>query len=172
MLDANREEQVFDEHGTGVMVSLILNARWCTAFSACLLELFDRLRAAQIFDDTVLEVAGEFGRSGLPDGSGSDHGWPGKISTYFCGRIRGPLVVGNVYATPPPDAGFGEYHGTWGFGAPVDGVRATLSLNHELATLATMLGVPSPTNASPSVVSLDDSGFILPASGVELAQIL
>ena len=80
-------------------------------------------------------------------------------------------MIGNIYSTPPDDSGFDAYPGTWGYGAPVDGVQATLSLNHELATLAAMLGVPSPTNAAPPLVTIDGAGRIVPASGVERARI-
>ncbi len=166
------DEQIFDEHGTGVMVSVLLNAKYYAALSACLLELIDQLTAANIFDDTVIEVAGEFSRSALPEGEGSDHGWPGKVSSYYSGRIRGPHVIGNVYSTPPDDSGFDPYPGTWGYGAPVDGVQSTLSLNHEIATLAAMLGVPSPTNAVPALVSVNASGEIVPAPGIEPARIV
>ena len=165
-------EQNFDEHATGVMVSLLNNAKYFTALSACLLELIDQLKAANLFDDTVIEVAGEFGRSPLPGGEGSDHGWPGKMSSFYSGRIQGPEIIGNIYSTPPADAGFEAYPGTWGYGAPVEGVQSTLNLNHEIATLATMLGVPSPTNAAPSLVTINGDGRIVRANGVERARIV
>ncbi|MEL6189154.1 MAG: hypothetical protein AAFU79_31420, partial [Myxococcota bacterium] len=164
-------EQDFDEHGMGSMISVLLNMKWYTAFSACLLEFFDQLKTAQIFRDTVVEVSGEFGRSARPDGSGSDHGWPGKMTSFYSGLIQGPLVLGNIYSTPPANSGFDEYPGTWGYGAPVDGVQSVLGLSHELATLATMLGVPSPTNAAPSLVAIE-GGRIVAAPGVERARIV
>ena len=166
-------EQNFDEHGTGVMVSVLLNAKYFVALSACLLELIDQLKAANIFDDTIIEVGGEFSRSPLPEGEGSDHGWPGKVTSFYSGRIQGPTVIGNIYSTPPDDSGFEDtYPGTWGYGAPVAGVRSTLNLSHEVATVAAMLGVPSPTNAAPSLVTVDGSGRIVPISEVERARIV
>ncbi len=166
------EEQQFDEHDIGVMLSLITNAKFYTALSSCLLELIDQLRAAGVFDDTIIEVAGEFSRSPLPEGEGSDHGWPGKVSSFYGGRIQGPHVIGNIYSSPPADSGFDPYPGTWGYGAPVDGVQSILTLNHEIATLAAMLGVPSPTNAAPSLVTVDGGGRIVPAPGIEPARIV
>ncbi|MEO1334928.1 MAG: hypothetical protein AAFV29_04770, partial [Myxococcota bacterium] len=165
-------EQDFDEHTTGMMASLIFNAKYYVALSACLLELIDQLKAANIFDDTVIEVGGEFGRTAIPDGSGSDHGWSGKNMSYYSGRFKGPTVLGNVYSTPPNNSGLEGYLGTWGHGAPVEGAGSTLSLNHETASLATMLGVPSPTNAVDSLLTVDGDGRIVPAASVERARII
>ncbi|MDZ4082541.1 MAG: hypothetical protein U1E10_06380, partial [Bdellovibrionales bacterium] len=60
----------FDEHQTGAMSSMIQNAYWNVAYSACLLELIDQLKAKNIFQETVILTGSEFGRNPKFDGSG------------------------------------------------------------------------------------------------------
>ena len=151
-----------DEHFTGNMISTLVNTYSARALAACLLEFFDVLKATkggQLFDDTVINVSGEFNRRPRLDGSGSDHNWEGGNLTMYSGSINGPHVLGNIRAS----TGEPNYPGTWGFGAPISELsNQILDLTHTTATIATMLKVPSPLTVGSSVVEENSSGIIVP----------
>ncbi len=145
-----------DEHFTGKFASILINSYWARAHAACLLELIDRLGTK--WNETIINVSGEFNRSPRTDGSGSDHNYQGANYTFYSGAIKGPAVVGNIKKS----TGNAGYTGTWGFGAPIDELSSQqLTLGHGAATIATMLRVPSPITAVSGVVS-ETAGEIKP----------
>jgi hypothetical protein len=155
----------FDEHNTGAGASLISNFWFNRALSACLLELTDRLKAKTVngtnktyFEESVIEVHGDFQRSARGDGSGSDHGSIGKSVMYLSGAIDGPYVIGAL-GRAPSTAGA---PGSWGQGA-IDPVLGKQVTNAEMAaTTANLLRVPSPfTTASPMAL-LQEDGSVTP----------
>ena len=147
----------FDEHGTSGMVALLINTNYNMAFSACLLELIDRLKEAGIFSETVIVSGGEFSRSTKTDGSGSDHGYLGGSSSIYSGALTGPMVLGNILIDDPSDH---RYRGTWGQSAPVSELGKTIDLGHWSSTIAQLLRVPSPITASKSLLMEKDSSFV------------
>ncbi len=79
-----------DEHFTGKMLSVICNHYFNIAMGACLLELINQLKAKGIWEHTVINVGGEFGRNPRANGSGSDHGQTAQFLAMFSGAIPGP----------------------------------------------------------------------------------
>lgn len=146
----------FDEHFAGKMTTLYLNSMYNRAFAACLLELIDQLQAGQIFNETVIDVGGEFNRSGRTDGFGSDHGWQGKSVALYSGAIQGPLILGNLRNDTDRN-----HQGTWGYGGVVSQLGTQLGLNHMAATIAYLLRTPSPITSAQSLVTTQN-GVIVP----------
>jgi hypothetical protein len=112
-----------------------------------------------MFDDTIINVSGEFNRRPRTDGSGSDHNWEGANYTMYSGCFAGPKIVGNIRAS----TGETGYVGTWGFGAAIAEIgNRALDLGHVSASIATMIRVPSPITAVSTVVEENTSGKIVP----------
>ena len=142
-----------DEHETAGGMSTILNTYLNIAHAACLLELIDQLKAKGVYDETVIVMGGEFGRSATTTGFGSDHGYMGSSSTIYSGALKGNLVLGNIRNN-------GDKTGTWGQGAPVAQLGRALSVSDWASTVAYLLRVPSPASASPSLlVSASGGGY-------------
>lgn len=145
-----------DEHETGYMTSLMPNVLNFMAFSSCLLELFDRYKAAGIFNDVVIDTSSEFNRSPRVEGSGSDHGGNATSMTIYSGAINGPHVIGNTTPT-----GGTDYAGSWGEGGTISTLGEPLNVGHVGSTLAAMLKQPSPITAVQSVV-VEQNGVLVP----------
>lgn len=136
----------FDEHNMGTMVSLLTNSLYNRAFAGCMLELIDRLKAAGIFNETVIDVRGEFGRYGRTDGSGSDHEDTGGSAAFYSGIIQGPMIVGNVRNNSGP--------GNVGGAAPIAKLNNNvLDPDYLASSIATLLRAPSPVTAKPSILA-------------------
>lgn len=145
-----------DEHFTAAIPSLYYNSFYNLAYSACLLELIDQLKAKGIFSETVIVTGGEFGRNPLDSGTGSDHGYLGSSSAIYSGAISGPFVIGNIYR----DLGEDKYAGTWGHAAPVAELGEPIGLAHWAATIAYLLRAPSPVTAGGSLLTFSGSNYI------------
>ena len=153
----------FDEHNSGRMTILYLNTMYNRALSSCLLELIDQLKAKGIWNDTVIDVGGEFNRSARTNGTGSDHGFQGASATLYSGAIEEPFVVGNIRR----NAGGGVRPGTWGYGSSVKELGQTLNMGHFAASLAFLLRTPPPLTSAQSVIGMK-SGKVAPL--IELAK--
>lgn len=151
--NANVGTHVFDEHQTGKMPVLYLNSMYNRAFASCLLELIDRLKAKGIFDETVIDVGGEFNRNGGNDGFGSDHGWMGKSVALYSGAIKGPVILGNLA---------NDNENTWGKGGVVPQLGRQLGLNDMASTIAYLLRTTSPVTSASSLVTIDSDGTVNP----------
>lgn len=147
-----------DEHTTGAMPSLLINTYRSRAIAACLLELIDQLKAKSLYTRTIINVGSEFNRSPRSDGGGSDHGYQGASLALYSGAIKGPEVIGNVLVNAP----FATHAGSWGYGAanPLLTGGQSLDYGYIAATLAFMLGVPSPLSSRIPLVSLSGPGFV------------
>ncbi len=154
--------QVFDEHFCGFMPTLLTNFYFYRAFSACLLEFVERLKAQGIFDDTIINVSGEFNRSPIHNGSGSNHGH--SSVAIYSGLVNGPILLGNIAKDTPSS----PYPGTWGYGTSVKLANSdTLFQNGSVlnagninATIAALLGVPPAIQAFLPVVAVNSSGIV------------
>jgi hypothetical protein len=149
-----------DEHNTGRIPSLLLNAHYDAALSSCLLQLISRLKAAEIFNDTVIQVGSEFNRLPRDDGGGSDHASFGASTVFYSGMISGPMVIGNIVFGDKE----GKYRGTCGEGATNQDIgHKILDVGYIPPTLSTMLGVPfaSSIRSLPSLVKVV-GGHVVP----------
>lgn len=98
-----------DEHGVSAPVSIYLNTAFYRGLTAGLLELISVLKAKNVFNDTLIHVAGDFGRSPRNNFTGSDHGFNGTSIALISGTIDGPMVAGNIRR----EAKNGGRTGTW-----------------------------------------------------------
>jgi hypothetical protein len=144
-----------DEHSTGQMPSLYLNTMIFYSIASCLLELIDQLKAANIWEDTLIDFGGEFNRitrvdsdAKLPILSGTDHGYEGKSVSLLSGAYRGLLVLGNTFLDHPDFSGYL----TWGKGANVTQLGRQLQMGDMASTIAYLLRTPSPTERFESLV--------------------
>ncbi len=138
-----------DEHGTGKMVSLIKNTYNWRAYAACLLELITQLKAANVFQDTVIAMIGDFNRTPRNDGFGSDHGSGAASAVFYSGAVQGPMILGRMQANSRPDS---ANRGTSSSGSvgTGDGSRDYASM---MSSAAALIRVPSPITAKFSMVS-------------------
>lgn len=140
----------FDEHYVGSYVSFFVNSFFYRATAACIRELITQLKAKNLFNETVIQLGGEFGRNPRSNESGSDHGWMADSTSLFSGAINRPMVLGNTRIE-------GAEHGagSWGRAAKVkvDGSEQELTIGHKTSTICHLLRVkPILTNNSPLIV--------------------
>ena len=154
--------QVVDEHYNGTMVSLFLNTMYYRGLSVCLLELVRVLKSAGVWDQTVIDISGEFNRAPRKDRTGSDHGYKAASGILLSGMVTsGPFIIGNIYNDDPGNKAYG---GTYGRAAPNPTVgNAALSVGHFAASLATMLDAPSPVTAAFSLLEMNKNGTVQPS---------
>lgn len=150
-------QNYFDEHGTGGMISLLANTYYNMALSSCLYELISMLKSKNMFEDTVIDLCGEFGRMPKTDGSGSDHSAEANSNTLISGSIDGTHVIGNI--SNEFEKRKTTYKGTWGAYASNEKV-GLLGQGHFASTIATLLDLPSPVTAVPSLVKKEGSAFV------------
>lgn len=75
-----------------------------------------------------------------------------------------PIVIGNVYLDKKQDV---RDAGTWGYGAPVAGLGAPLSMGNWIASIAHLLRVSSPVPTANTVL-IEQGGSVQPT--IELAK--
>lgn len=138
-----------DEHFTGQFPSLICNAMLSVATASCLLELIASLKAANLWQETLIDMGGEFNRQAMPDGFGSEHGQTGKSVCLLSGAYSEPLVLGNIQAATNSDG--------WGKGTSVAGLGRQLLVTDMASTIAHILRTPSPVTSASSLVSLSNN---------------
>jgi len=175
----------WDQHFTGVALSVVSNTFAFHAIAACIYELVRVLKQNNQFDETVIRLSSEFSRSPRdtgsnqsspswdPGGSGSDHGFLGNHFAVFSGAIKKPAILGNILIDassqhPYSWSGFnGVYKGSWGVGSKVPTIGGStfnqkLTWNHAASTMASMLRIPSPVPSSRSVVAESSTEGIVP----------
>lgn len=141
----------FDEHQTGAMTSTLINSVHAVAHSACLLELIDKLKAAGMWAQTVINCSGEFNRIPRGNGVGSDHLYEGASLALYSGIIDGPHILGDIASNSHPQL----YNGTSGVAVPQVGLatdNTRIDLGNAAATIAQLLGVRSPITAREPLV--------------------
>ena len=154
----------WDEHAAGSAISVVANSYAFRSVAACLLELTSSLQAANVFDETIIQLGGEFSRSPRADMTGSDHSPNGNAFSLISGAIHKPCVIGN---TKPTDdtahpGNFGE-----GDTMALDGGQRQPGTGNQASTLARLLRVVSPMPNDSSLLAEGTSG-IVPV--VELAK--
>lgn len=149
-----RNSQFYDEHRAGCMPSLLVNVYNSLGFYACLYELISQLKANRLFEDTLIDFCGEFGRNPQNQGSGADHSAEANSNMIISGAIGGNgHVIGNIRANA------GGRNGTWGYGANNPGF-GLLNLGHFTSTVANVFGIPSPVTAVPSLLKLEGGKLV------------
>ena len=160
-IPGGQSAQITDSHFGGTMPNLIINTYADLSFSACLYEFISQLKAHNIYEKTVIDYCGEFGRIPIDSGEGSDHCSESNANMLLSGAINGSHVIGNISANK--GAGDGKTaatgHGTWGRGA-INGTTGLLDLNHFTSTLSNLMGLPSPITSTPSLVREENGKFV------------
>lgn len=150
--------QSFDAHTYSGMVQIQLMTSYYSALSACMLELIDQLKAVGIWNDTVIQLGGEFCRRPRKDGTGSDHAGYATNISLFSGKVGSPKVVGNTRIST-----HGTYYGTYGASSERDDGR-DINLGNVASTVAQMLKVESSSPNNASLVSMNGNEINIPDS--------
>lgn len=175
---ASRANVSHDQHFFGSQIAPFINSYYFLAFSACLLEMIEQFKKTTVvvagqkrnlWDETVIQTASEFNRCPYKTPRGADHGPQAGSTCIFSGALRGPTVLGNVRAEPSIEANRVNYPGSWGWNAPVAGLRnRPINLGNVQSTLATLLRVETPSINNMSLVSengtpLIEEGIFVPS---------
>jgi hypothetical protein len=116
-----------DMHASGAVTMLLITTALFRGFSAGIMELANQLKTVKsgstdAWQNTIVHLTGDFGRSARSEGSGSDHGFNQMVTSVYSGAINGPICVGNISRE---GAGAG-YDGTQGIRAPIEGYNQPL----------------------------------------------
>ncbi len=148
----------FDEHDLDPLKSLMGNSMLNRVLAACILELKDTLAAKGIWDETLINLSGEFGRYSRSNGEkGSHHAPQGGTISLIGGALKGREVIGNIKASR-----------AWGEKAPNTDKEGKsfghLGQGHLANTISTILRTPHLFTAVPSLVKEVNGKFesILP----------
>jgi hypothetical protein len=165
--DSNEGYWYTDEHGGGSVTGMILNSLHFRVLAACLYEFVQALKRAGLFNETVIQISSEFGRTPRKDESGSDHGWMAQSTSLISGVITRPTVLGNVRVDG--SAYGGDNPGSWGAAAltMVENVPQELTIGHMTSTVAELLRV-EPIMPNNKTLVTESGGAITPT--VELAR--
>lgn len=152
---------IADEHSINVIQSTFCNSLWNRGFAACLNELITQFKNENIWDDTLIYVSAEFGRT--PKGwktpeeaeIGSDHGPGSTCVTLFSGSIEGKIVGDTLIGQTT-----GTYPGTWGQGSSNNEGVGRITLGHIASTMADILKVHSPVTSAKSLVKLENGKYV------------
>ncbi|MNK81512.1 hypothetical protein D3C87_1012550 [compost metagenome] len=129
-----------DMHGTGSNAAILFMNAYYRGLTAGILELKDQLGAAR-WENTVVQIQGDFGRSARADGTGSDHGYNQMVTSAFSGAFtNGPIVVGNIKQSGSEE----KYSGTQGLAAGIPGYnqKGMPSPSMAASTITALLGAP------------------------------
>lgn len=144
-----------DPHVMGSLAHYFYFSTFYRGLGAGILEFTEALKNSSIngenlFDKTVIHIAGEFSRSPRKNETGSDHGWQAANTSIISGQIEQLEVIGNISTE-----GFGEiYPGTWGVGAPCPEIgNRVLTVGNLVSSVATLLDIESPSPNDQSVIS-------------------
>jgi hypothetical protein len=151
-----------DEHFARPKMSILHNSVWFYHIATGLYELIQSLKAANKFDNTVIQICSEFSRVPRSDRVGTDHASDTGSLTLFSGVIKQPIIIGNIKI----GTNLSE-NTTIGRASAVrhDGANTVLTWEHAISTTAALLRVPSPTaNFRPLVV--EQNGAIVPVVGL------
>jgi hypothetical protein len=166
-----------DSHAGSPLIDLIAFGFMYRSIAACVYELIRVLKSSTVapFDQSVIQIAGEFGRSsddpysvqdadGVTRYHGTGHGWWGANTTIFSGMIKRPYVFGNPYR----NAGGS---GTWGGAGKtlVGGVSRKLVYGNVCSTIATLLETENPTPNDQALLAKNTDGSVAPT--IDLAKI-
>ncbi|MGH1468345.1 MAG: DUF1501 domain-containing protein [Bdellovibrionales bacterium] len=155
-----------DQHRTGVLNSVFYTTLFYRINSACILGLIEGLKTtaykgSNMFDHTVIRQSNEFGRYPRTDGTGSDHSPWSSNCMLLSGMIKGPIIAGQILKD---GASIGRRPGSWGAAGNLKH-GPTATTGHVISSIATMLGVETPSVNNPSLVVKNDKGEVELNSG-------
>jgi hypothetical protein len=151
-----------DAHNIGAISQIFIFSRYYRALAACIYELTRALRAKtlglndNLFNHTVIGLAGEFGRDPYDSGNLMGHGETGGTYSLFSGMIDHPMVVGDIKI----NGGSGT-RSTWGAGAPISQLsNQVLTPAHVHASITNLMGLTPPVTTYPSILYKDSEGKV------------
>ncbi len=142
-----RFEYPGDDHYGRPNIALVATSAMYYQIATGLYELAQSLKAANIYQNTVIQIASEFSRQPRRDDMGSDHASDAGQLTLISGAIKQPLILGNIKRGKLMKDDF--YGGTLGKAATVEhegSSKTVLKWEHALSTTAELLRVPSPVS--------------------------
>lgn len=156
--EALRTGYNFDEHDGGSYSSLLAHSCAYRGLAAGILEFAQKMKrtttstGANLWEETLIHLTGDFARAPKASGLGTDHGWWGHNTSIFSGAIKnGPVVTGNIQVQNRGNNETGNvantYSGTWGAAAKVTfgTEKEYVTLKHVLASIAQVLRLdPNP----------------------------
>ncbi len=145
-----------DAHDTGIVFDILTTKQFFRAISTCLYELISQLKKTKIgdktlFDETIIHLASEFDRNPSTDGYGSSHLHNSNPTSIFSGCLKGPSLIGNIYAGTLKKND-DEYYGTIGVGAPVKELGTPIKIGNISSTLSTLLRVKPIVKRDPPLI--------------------
>lgn len=162
-LTARRQTISHDQHNVGTMVRTLTNAVMYRSLSSCIYELRNFLKTESKgfkFNESVIRLSGEFGRSPRADGSGSDHGWQATTTTLYTGMVDKPIILGRIVKDGVAKGVHNAmYAGSWGVGAKINmyGIEDYITQGNVISSVATLLGIASPSINNPSLLTIRNS---------------
>lgn len=143
-----------DPHYSGLILLLIGSMSYQHQFASMVAEFKRVMQNKNLWNDTVIQFAGEFNRSPRPDGTGADHGWEGAVTSIYSGAIDGFSAIGNLL----------KGDSTWGkagltqFGGEAGGSETRYTLLEDVvASLSHLTRVPRTEWPNPRGVSIFDA---------------
>jgi hypothetical protein len=145
-----------DEHQHGDRQHIAATCHFTyRSFMACL-NLFKERIGASKWNNTVVQLSSEYGRTPRNDGSGTDHSPGSNVFTAFSGSIKQYIPIGNIYKDKA-----GGNVGTYGLGAPtsIAGITAPVIITKEMAvnTIASLVGVQPIIETAPTLIEADST---------------
>jgi hypothetical protein len=143
-----------DPHYSGLIPLMIGSLAYQHQFAALLSEFKRVMTNRGLWEDTIVQFAGEFNRVPREDGTGADHGWEGAVSSIYSGAIDGFSAIGNLV----------QGNNTWGkagltdFGGESGGTeKRYLLLDDVIASIAHLCRLPRTDWPNPRAVSIFDA---------------
>ena len=97
-----------DTHDQGVVGHIIGFSKYYNTLLKCMDNFISEI--GDKFDDSLVMVSAEFNRSPQYTGRGSDHGFNGSGCSMYSGRIKSPILVGEIESEESME----QYKGEWG----------------------------------------------------------
>jgi hypothetical protein len=150
-----------DEHEGGTYTSLIANSFLYQCLYSCINELISVLKAKNQFNETVIFVTSDFGRSEDSGARGTKHACEACVFQVFSGAIAKSSVLGNI--------SHGASGGDYGQNRPVAGIvggTRSLTVNDAASSIAKLARVTSPADNFSSLIAADGTPLVETAKEV------
>jgi len=155
----------FDMHDTGAVATLSTLSKVFHGFHTCIHEFVSVLKSSGDWDKTLIQIGGDFTRTPNPSDlalKGSGHGYDGDAVTFISGRIKAPMVLGNIQKDPY------YKNSSWGLSAPHDELSGQpIRTPNILSTACALIGIESPMPSYMPLVQFDSSGNLVKKIGAK-----
>lgn len=154
-----------DSHWTGSHLSNLLYGKYFKAVSACthelktvLINLKNKNNGKSKWDHTLLHFSAEFPRAPDKNGHQNGHAWDGNCISLMSGKIKKLDIIGSCLEH--------SSKGHYGVGAKLKSLSGRkMHIGNIASSVATILGVASPTPNDASLVGLDKDGNVINFGG-------